>query len=279
MVYFVDSNHSPEKRCEGCLRATDWSSDETALLVFGESPYQIKLLNLASHKQTPVLRHKKYSLLYGRFSPDNRWISFTVRVSSNLAKIAIAPLNEAKPVPESAWIIIADVALDDYTIWSPDGKTLYFTSPQDGITAYGLGTSIQQPVGLLGKSSQYSISMDGSRSATAVGWQQVARSDSLSLRQRAMFGRCRNNEVTVPPFRRPAAAVWRAPLVRRFLLPRQSSSARPCHECDPPRRPAFRCELMNLSVQPNPMSSTASYQLHSRRFMDIAYCGRSFVKQ
>ena len=50
------------------------------------------------------------------------------------AVIGIAPMDGAKPVPENAWIRIAEVALDDYAGWSPDGKFLYFTSPRDGST-------------------------------------------------------------------------------------------------------------------------------------------------
>jgi Tol biopolymer transport system component len=116
------------------MRATDWSRDESELLIFGESPYQISLLSLASHRQTPVLRHDQYSVLYGRFSPDHRWISFTVRIRPDVAKIAIAPFDGVKPVAERAWITIAEVGIDDYANWSPDGKTLYFSSPKDGNT-------------------------------------------------------------------------------------------------------------------------------------------------
>jgi Tol biopolymer transport system component len=36
------------------------------------------------------------------------------------------------PVPEDEWISIADVAGDDYAQWSPDGRTLYFSSGRDG---------------------------------------------------------------------------------------------------------------------------------------------------
>ena len=35
MVYLSVPGEAPEKLCEGCLRATDWSRDEKALLVFG----------------------------------------------------------------------------------------------------------------------------------------------------------------------------------------------------------------------------------------------------
>ena len=93
LVYVAAPGGMPEKLCEGCLRATDWSRDENKLLVFGGNPYQINLLDIASHQQTPILKHASYPLLYGRFSPDNRWISFTARIGPNRGWIVIAPLD------------------------------------------------------------------------------------------------------------------------------------------------------------------------------------------
>jgi serine/threonine protein kinase/WD40 repeat protein len=131
-VYVSAPGGTPEKLCEGCLRATDWSRDDKTVLVFGGSPYQIDVLDLASHRQTPLLKHPNYHLLYGRFSPDNRWVSFTVRTEPNRGYIAIAPVDGPKPVPESAWIKITPSEAQDWANWSPDGKTLYFTSRRDG---------------------------------------------------------------------------------------------------------------------------------------------------
>ena len=132
VVYVAAPGGAPEKLCEGCLRATDWSRDEKTLLTFGGNPYQINFLDLASHRQTPVLKHSSYHLLYGRFSPDNRWIVLRSRTEANRGRIVIAPLDGPKPVPESAWIAIGDVGIDDLPEWSPDGQTLYFTSRKDG---------------------------------------------------------------------------------------------------------------------------------------------------
>jgi eukaryotic-like serine/threonine-protein kinase len=132
VVYVSAPGGAPEKLCEGCLRATDWSHDEKALLMFGGNPYQISVLDLASHRQTPLLQHRDYPLLYGRFSPDNRWICFTARFQPDRARIAIAPIDGPKPVPESAWITIVEAGAEDWANWSPDGKTLYFTSAKDG---------------------------------------------------------------------------------------------------------------------------------------------------
>ena len=84
-VYVSAPGGAPERVCEGCLRATDWSRDGKTILVFGGDPYQIDALDVASHQRTPILKHPNYSLLYGRFSPDNRWVSFTVRTQPDRA--------------------------------------------------------------------------------------------------------------------------------------------------------------------------------------------------
>ncbi len=134
LVYMSSPGGTPEKLCEGCLHATDWSRDEKTLLVFGGNPYRIDTLDVASHRRTPLVEHREYNLLYGRFSPDNRWVSFTVRTQPNHARIVIAPIDGPKPVPESAWIQIAEEGAEDWANWSNDGKTLYFTSGRDGHT-------------------------------------------------------------------------------------------------------------------------------------------------
>jgi Tol biopolymer transport system component/DNA-binding winged helix-turn-helix (wHTH) protein len=131
-VYESSPGGVPEKVCEGCIRATDWSRDEKALLVFAGSPFQVNVLDVASHQQTVMLKHPKYSLVDARYSPDNRWVSFTARIEPNRGRIMIAPVDGPKPVVESAWIKIAEEGADDRANWSPDGMTLYFTSARDG---------------------------------------------------------------------------------------------------------------------------------------------------
>jgi len=149
-VYVSAPGGAPEKLCEDCLRATDWSRDEKTVLVFGGNPYQINVLDLASHRQTPLLKHPNYNLLYGRFSPDNHWTSFTVRTEPNRGYIAIAPVDGPKPVSENAWITITQSEAEDWANWSPDGNTLYFTSSRDGhscLWGQRLEASSHRPVG------------------------------------------------------------------------------------------------------------------------------------
>ena len=132
VVYAAAPGGTPVKLCDGCFRATDWSQDEKSLLTFGGSPYEIDLLDIAARQKTALLKHSAYSLLYGRFSPDQRWIAFTARISPGRGRIVVAPISAPHPIPESAWITIAEAGGDDYANWSPDGNTLYFTSPRDG---------------------------------------------------------------------------------------------------------------------------------------------------
>lgn len=132
VLYLSVPGGAPEKICEGCLRATDWSLDARSLLVHGGDPYHIALLDIPSRRRRPVVKHPLHQVLYGRFSPDRRWISFTVRVPHAGGRIVIAPADGPKPIDESAWFTIAEAGPDDYAIWSPDGKTLYFTSAKDG---------------------------------------------------------------------------------------------------------------------------------------------------
>src|SRR5262249_22399581 len=131
-IYLSAPGGEPEKLCEACLRVNDWSRDDKSVLVNGGNPYEVDLLDMGSHQQKPMLKHPRYSVQYARFSPDGHWLSFTVRTEPNRAYIAIAPVDGVKPVPESAWVQIADVGPEDWANWSPDGNTLYFTSARDG---------------------------------------------------------------------------------------------------------------------------------------------------
>jgi serine/threonine protein kinase len=150
LLYTAALGGSQEKLCDDCLRATVWSHDEKMLLVFGGSPYQVNILDIASHQQTSAFKHPAYNLLYARFSPNDRWVSFTARFQPNRSWIMIAPTDGPRPVPESTWIKIAEEGAEDWANWSPDGKTLYFTSARDGHTClWGqrIDASSHRPIG------------------------------------------------------------------------------------------------------------------------------------
>jgi len=149
-VYVSAPGGAPEMLCKQCGRVQEWSRDGTSLLAFGGSPYHLYTLDVASHRQTPLLTHPSRNLLYGHFSPDNRWVTFTERTQPGHAQIMIAPVDGPKPIPESSWIQIAQEKDDDWANWSPDGNTLYFTSARDGhscLWAQRLDADSHRPVG------------------------------------------------------------------------------------------------------------------------------------
>ncbi|HWD98542.1 MAG TPA: hypothetical protein VG345_05885, partial [Bryobacteraceae bacterium] len=149
-VYISTRSGPLEKVCDTCFRATDWYNDEKTLLVFDGNPYRISLLDIATRRITPILSDPKRQLLYARLSPDNRLVSFTERVNPAHASIVAAPLNGRELIAETAWIEITEEGLEDWANWSPDGKTLYFTSSRDGHTclwAQRLDSQTHKPVG------------------------------------------------------------------------------------------------------------------------------------
>ena len=150
VVYVSAPGGAPEKLCEGCLRATDWSRDEKTLLVFGGNPYQINVLDLASHQQTPLLKHPTYNLLYGRFSPDNRWVSFTARIQPNRGRIVIAPVDGPKPFPKAPGSRSRRRGLRTGPTGRPTGRRCTFTSGRDGyncLWGQRIEASSHRPVG------------------------------------------------------------------------------------------------------------------------------------
>jgi hypothetical protein len=70
---------------------------------------------------------------------------------------SIAPIDGPKPVPESAWIAIAEVGPGDWADGSPDGKTLYDTSRKMEMTACGGSGSEPVPIGLWARPLQCNL--------------------------------------------------------------------------------------------------------------------------
>jgi eukaryotic-like serine/threonine-protein kinase len=180
-LYLATLGHAPELICDICLRATDWTRDEKALLVFSSNPYQINLLDISSHQQTPLLMRAGTNLLYGRFSPDGLWVSFTMRLQPDRSWIMIAPVDGLRPIAENRWIKIAEGGPEDWANWSPDGRTLYYTSNRDGHTclwAQRIDAVSHSPVG-----ESFAVQhFHGSASYAQGGWAAAAGQIAIVLR-------------------------------------------------------------------------------------------------
>jgi hypothetical protein len=88
--------------------------------------------------------------MYGRFSPDDQWVSFTKRLDEGHGAIVVAPVSPNKASPESDWIVVASVSGDDWANWSADAQTLYYSSSRDGyacLWAQTLHPITKRPIG------------------------------------------------------------------------------------------------------------------------------------
>jgi serine/threonine protein kinase/Tol biopolymer transport system component len=151
MYYVVSSKGGEAERvCEDCQTLNGWSQDGKSILYESLGAHAIVLADVASGKKTEILKHPKYGLSRGRFSPDDRWISFH-SISPTARRIFIAPFHGAAEIPEKEWIPITDgEAMDRYACWSPDGNLLYFLSEREGfrcIWAQRLDPTTKRPSG------------------------------------------------------------------------------------------------------------------------------------
>lgn len=127
----------PEKICDRCILANGWSNDGRRVIFDGGTNFEpLALVDIPTLKRVDYLfatSHKDYLMNAGHFSPDDRWVSFHVRVSPLARQIFVAKVNGDTPPPEAEWIPITDgKAMDREAAWSPSGSSLFFISDRDG---------------------------------------------------------------------------------------------------------------------------------------------------
>jgi Tol biopolymer transport system component len=145
------SGGEAERACQDCRVTNGWSNDGKRIVYELLNARAIILVDVDSGHKTEILKHPKYGLSRGRFSPDDRWISFH-SITPSTRRIFIAPFHGAAPIPESQWIPITDGQdMDRYASWSPDGNLLYFLSEREGfrcIWAQRLDQATKHPLGV-----------------------------------------------------------------------------------------------------------------------------------
>jgi Tol biopolymer transport system component len=123
----------PERICEGCTQALDWSPDERDILIQEQSVLSVDLLKLPSGETTAFLQHPKWNLSSPRFSPNGRWVVFHAIIGPVRRQIFVAPVIGGAAATESQWIPITDgQGLDRNAVFSSDASLLYFLSERDG---------------------------------------------------------------------------------------------------------------------------------------------------
>ena len=144
-----------QKMCETCRLMNGWSHDGKKTLYESDpTPARrlqyISVVDVASGGKTEILSNPRFAVSRGRFSPDDRWISFHAILPA-ARQIFLAPDRGAAVIPQDQWIPVTDgKGMDRYADWSPDGKLLYFVSERDGFRCFWaqrLDPATKHPVG------------------------------------------------------------------------------------------------------------------------------------
>jgi eukaryotic-like serine/threonine-protein kinase len=119
------------------LAVYDWASERNALLAiqFPDSPgagrFSIDAANLGTGQVVPLIQDPNHDVFEPHFSPDARWVTFTV-ADNGESRIFIARFRWAA-IPKSDWqAITTDTSWNDKPRFSVDGRSLLFTSNRDG---------------------------------------------------------------------------------------------------------------------------------------------------
>jgi Tol biopolymer transport system component/DNA-binding winged helix-turn-helix (wHTH) protein len=148
----LSGDGAPKRLCEDCAGPYHWSSDGKWFLYRTLTrPTSIGLLNVVTGKKGEFLKHPRYEVYNGYFSPDDRWITFGTQISVGRDCLFIVPFREETAPKESEWIPVTDgTHFDLKSRWSPNGNLLYFVSTRDGylcIWAQRLDPRTKLPLG------------------------------------------------------------------------------------------------------------------------------------
>ncbi len=106
-------------------RIRGWSNDGRYLLIWRAIPPRttIGVLDVTTGLASEIAVHPASDLVAPRFSPDGRWILFSLLVKGTFRLIA-APFHGNQPIPESQWRIVAEEGTNGF--WAPDSRSIYY---------------------------------------------------------------------------------------------------------------------------------------------------------
>jgi Tol biopolymer transport system component len=120
---------TPKRVCDNCGRIVDWSKNGVRL--FYNDHGRLAMRDLTSSRTIDLLPKLKTIIVNeARFSPDGRWVAFTVTSAENTSHIEVADLTQGDELHPFA--ITDGRYRDRHPAWSTDGNTLFMYSDRDG---------------------------------------------------------------------------------------------------------------------------------------------------
>jgi Tol biopolymer transport system component len=109
--------------CRACApNVMMWSPDGKKLLVYWGRPIRHGTIDLATGKQEELVVHPTGNIHNGRYSPDGKWIMFTLVEEAARVIYVTSVENGKKP---EAWIRLSGESVARSSFWSPDGNLVY----------------------------------------------------------------------------------------------------------------------------------------------------------
>jgi hypothetical protein len=115
----------------------DFASDGRRVVHTSETGFAFT--DVETRQTMEIVRHPKYRLHRGTFSPDSKWLAMHVPKEPGKSQpLVVTPLREGRAsADEKDWIVISDhLGTDRHPWWSPDGNLLYFVSARDGFDCF-----------------------------------------------------------------------------------------------------------------------------------------------
>ena len=125
------------------LNLTDWSQDGRFLTfsksdLSGGTLFILPLKDNPEHKATEIL-HSDLRMFAPRFSPDGRFLCYTVVDKANKSEIFVRPVDSAPDA--SPWQISQGTLPFSSAFWRHDGKELYYLGPDRSVLVTEVSTS------------------------------------------------------------------------------------------------------------------------------------------
>jgi len=118
--------------CTDCARSFGWSSDGSRVLLARNKPSRLFVHDVRSGGESELARHSSWFLRQGRFSPDDRWVTFYTTNTPDLRQIFVVPSVAGGPIPQAAWVSVV-TGFGTQPAWAPDGRSIYYMSEEDGM--------------------------------------------------------------------------------------------------------------------------------------------------